>query len=351
MKRKVLISSLILLMFLIISMPKAYAMQVFVKTLTGKTITLEVETSDTIEAVKAKIQEKEGIATEKQKLVFGEKELEEGRTLEDYNIQKEYTINLALKVSVKYNITNITAETYNVVEMGDDGNLLITNERDYRAKLIANSDHKLPETISVIVGENELEQDKYAYNSETGEILVPSQYITGDIIVEGIAYELYEVTFDANGGIFENAETTLYFEDWEYQYFENLQKPVYEGHKFLGYYTEKTGGTSLEYIMGESGINADMTFYAQWEEIKQEENNIEDIPSGENKEEIEENIPTDNNDTNSEDISNNLANTQEETNSLNPQTGDNVLLFIALLVISIIGIFVITIIKKSLKNK
>jgi len=195
--KKIFKNFIFIFVFVVIVIPtNCFSMQIYVNTLTGESITIEVESTDTIEAVKVKIYEgfkekgNEEFLPELQRLVFNSTNLEDGRTLADYVVPKESTIHVILRktfYNINYKLSNLTSINLEKVEMG----------KDLEITLAADSNYRLPDSISVSMSEEVF--DKFTYDKETGKVIILSDDITGDIEISAEAIEIEEdnpKTFD-----------------------------------------------------------------------------------------------------------------------------------------------------------
>jgi ubiquitin len=130
-------------------------MQLFVKTLTGKTVSIEVEEGESIEDVKAKIAEKEGIPPEQQRLIFGGQQLQDAKTLDDYGVGDDATLHLVLRLrgGMQLFVKTLTGKTVSIeVEEGE-------SIEDVKAK-IAEKEGIPPEQQRLIFGGQQLQDAK-----------------------------------------------------------------------------------------------------------------------------------------------------------------------------------------------
>lgn len=192
-------------------------------------------------------------------------------------------------------IYNYSFDEYSGIMYGEEqtGNQLIYSHRIYKMLKTEYINNEVKITTSgnknllkrILINNNELNTNNYSLENGSTIITLKSEYLKtlangtytikveytdggyteSTFTIDENLYIEYKVIFDANGGKFKDTDKYI-IEDWNYTDYDNLKLPTRDGYTFKGYYTEKTGGTKLEMILNESGIDSNTTFYAQWEE-------------------------------------------------------------------------------------
>lgn len=217
---------IVILLITMFSFTDVLAMQVFIKKMDGKTITLELESSDTIEWVKAKIQEKEGIEIDNQTLMFNGKVLEDGRTLADYEVEKESTINLILNsntITIFDNENGTIESSLNIALSGTKILLTITPNESYKVSKI-NVYKEGDKSIGVSVNDNSFIMPDYDVIVEVEFEKIKDKY--------SVIYNLTNLTREGDSFAFSTTD------------YNTIIKPISD-YKLPKYITVKVDGKEL----------------------------------------------------------------------------------------------------------